>query len=209
MRKLLLLLLLCTPLFVNAQLSIVPSVTLGTSKFTRNTEGNYLFKTFSAKPSLMYSADVFLRYTTPIGIYTSAGLGYGYQASRLKANVDYLSHLAKDDANTDILSNLYVPIHLGFYIPNKKISPIAEVGIRLNTLLNSDQSNLYRYSDLKSYEVKGMLLSFTASAGIRYSLPKGSIELKAQYNVMQDLFKDVPNKYWSSIGANIAYIIDL
>ena len=204
MRKLLIAMLCCLPATLYSQWSVVPSGSVGMSDFKLE------YKSISEfSPDVGFGGDVSLRYSIPYSyFYISAGVGFQRYKSTNDAEVPedpglvpgYVSHAYLDES----LSTLYVPVMVGFYLPEKKISPLVEVGGMLNIILNTGD-----FTEASGYKEKSTMFSFMAGAGARYRIYKNNVlEVKLRYTQTTNML-ELSDSSWSYFSLNVGYSIML
>lgn len=203
MKRLLIMSFLLLPLCLSAQWAMAPSVTFGSSKFRL---GNDKEKTDG---KLGFECDIQGRYHFS-SIYISLGVGYYSYSSDKLLYYNELDDSYKptgriiEKRDADKYESVYFPLMVGFFLPDKKLSPIAEVGAAISF------PSYVEHNRGERLEVRNTNYMAIAALGLRYSFGKSAVELKAKYTRMSRLFSDEKiDLYWSNLGANITYVIHL
>lgn len=203
-KKLLIAILCCLPAATFAQLSVVPSGSVGMSDFKLKYKGISDFK-----PDVGFGGDVTLRYSIPYSyIYVSAGIGFlNYKSindavppKEPELDPEYIGHAYLDER----LNSLYFPLTVGFYLPDKKLSPLVEAGGILNVVLSTGD-----FTKAGGYDEKQAIFSFMAGAGVRYKLYKeNALEVKFRYTQSTNML-ELSGSRWSYFSLNVGYSIKL
>ncbi len=204
MKKLLITMLCCLPATLFAQWSIVPSGSVGMSEFRLDYMGISEFS-----PAVGFGGDVSLQFDIPYSFfYVSAGAGFQRYQSTNNAvppenptlNPDNTDYAYLDEA----LSSFYFPVTAGFYLPEKKLSPLVEAGGIVNLVLSTGD-----FTETSGYKEKSTMFSFMVGAGVRYKLYKdNALEIKLRYTQSTDML-ELSGSHWTYFSLNVGYAIRL
>lgn len=203
MKKLLITVICCLPAALCAQWSIVPSGSVGMSDFKLK------YKELSDfKPYVGFGGDVLLRYSIPYSyFYLSVGAGYLKYSSEndatLPDDVPLPEHTGYAYADESV-SSVYFPVMGGFYLPERKLSPLVEAGAILNVVIDTGD-----FTECSGYKDKSAMFSFMVGAGVRYKIYKeNALEVKFRYTQTTNML-ELSKSYWSYFSLNVAYSISL
>lgn len=204
MKKLLIAALCCLPITLIAQFSIVPSGSVGMSTFKLE------YKNISDfKADVAFTGDVLVRYSIPNSyFYASTGVGFlSYKSNNDAEPIDAMippPEAIKHAYLSESLNALYFPLYIGFYLPEKELSPVIEVGGVLNTVLSTGD-----FSEQGKYEENSTMFSFVVGAGLRYKLYKNNaLEVKLRYTQTNNML-ELSGSRWTLFSLNVGYFIVL